>query len=170
MAENTRMYENRNINGARTKYNNVGHNGVSVSDVVGEAAEKLGSAVAARNRRIARERANAPVVVKKRVKASPFPISFVFYALVITAMLMFVAYSHSVVNELSYDIGDLEAKISELKFENDKLDIQLEQKYDLAYIEKVAVEELGLVKSTNVVKHYINMSDGNGVTVSESSR
>ena len=168
MAENTRMYENRSINSNGAKYNSVGHSGVSVSDVYADAAERIGSAVAARNRRIARERANAPVIVKKYVKASPFPISFVFYALVITAMLMFVAYSNSVVNELSYEIGDLETKISTLKYENDKLDIELEKKYDLEYIENVAVNELGLVKNTSVVKHYINMSDGDGVVVSDS--
>lgn len=169
MAE-TRMYQNRNINGTNSKYNSVGHSGVSVSDVAADVSEKIGSAVAARNRRIARERANAPVIVKKRVKAGPFPISFVFYALVITAMLMFVAYSNSVVNELSYEIGDLETQITNLKSENDKLNIQLEKKYDLEYIEDYAINELGLVKSTSVVKHYINMSDGDGVVVSEAAR
>ena len=170
MAENARMYQNRNINSTNSKYNSVGHSGVSVSDVAAEAAGMIGSAVAARNRRIARERASAPIVVKKRVKASPFPVSFVFYALVITSMLMFVAYSNSVVNELSYEIGDLETQIADLKFENDKLDIQLERKYELGYIEEVATKELGLVKSTSVVKHYINMSDGDGVTFSEAAR
>lgn len=167
MAAEARMNTNRNINHNNAKYNSVRHGSVSVSDIASGAAERLGDAVAARNRRVARERANAPVVVKKRIKAGPFPVSFVFYALVVTAMLMFIAYGNSVVNELSYEIGDLETKISELRYENDKLDIELEKKYDLQYIEEVATKELGLVKSTEVVKHYLNMSDGDEVVVSE---
>ena len=167
MADNTGMYKSRGINNMRSQYNTVGHGNVSVSDAAVNAAERIGEAVAARNRRVAKERANAPIIVKKTVKSSPFPISFIFYALVVTAMLMFIAYSNSVVNELSYEIGDLKTEISTLKYENDKLDIELEKKYDLGYIEEVATKELGLVKNTEVVKHYLNMSDGDEVVVSE---
>ena len=167
MTENTGIYNNGRINNMRTQYNTVGRGNVSVSDVASNAAGRIGDAVAARNRRIAKERANAPIIVKKEVKSSPFPISFLFYALVVTAMLMFIAYSNYVVNELSYEIGDLKTEISTLKYENDKLDIELEKKYDLGYIEEVATKELGLVKNTEVVKHYLNMSDGDEVVVSE---
>ena len=167
MAGNTGMYNGKGINSMRKKYNTSRQGNTLVSDMAMDAAERIGEAVAARNRRVAKERAEAPIIVKKRVKASPFPISFLFYALVVTAMLMFIAYSNSVVNELSYEIGDLKSEISTLKYENDKLDIELEKKYDLEYIEEVAIKELGLVKNTEVVKHYLNMSDGAEVVVSE---
>ena len=167
MAGNTGMYNGKGINSMRKKYNTSRQGNTLVSDMAMDAAERIGEAVAARNRRVAKERAEAPIIVKKRVKASPFPISFLFYALVVTAMLMFIAYSNSVVNELSYEIGDLKSEISTLKYENDKLDIELEKKYDLEYIEDVAIKELGLVKNTEVVKHYLNMSDGAEVVVSE---
>lgn len=167
MAGNTGMYNGKGINSMRKKYNTSRQGNTLVPDMAMDAAERIGEAVAARNRRVAKERAEAPIIVKKRVKASPFPISFLFYALVVTAMLMFIAYSNSVVNELSYEIGDLKSEISTLKYENDKLDIELEKKYDLEYIEEVAIKELGLVKNTEVVKHYLNMSDGAEVVVSE---
>ena len=167
MAGNTGMYNGKGINSMRKKYNTSRQGNTLVSDMAMDAAERIGEAVAARNRRVAKERAEAPIIVKKRVKASPFPISFLFYALVVTAMLMFIAYSNSVVNELSYEIVDLKSEISTLKYENDKLDIELEKKYDLEYIEEVAIKELGLVKNTEVVKHYLNMSDGAEVVVSE---
>ena len=169
MAQNTRMHETGSINRTYSKYNSVARD-ASVSGAVSTAAEKIGEAVASRNRRIARERASAPIIVKKRVKASPFPMSFVFYSVVMTVMLMFVVYSNSVVNEVSYEINDLETKISAAEQENEKLSIALDKKYDLADIERIATTELGLVKSTDVVKHYVSISGGDKVTVSKDEK
>jgi len=167
MAYNSEMYKGAGINRNSAKYNSVRNERISVSDAASIAAERIGEAVAVRNRRARIERANAPVIVKKRVKSAPFPVSFLFYALVMTVMLMFIAYSNSVVNEISYDIGDLEAKISDIKAENEKLSVQIEKKYDLKYIEEVATTKLGLVKNTDVVKHYISISEGDEVVVAE---
>ncbi len=165
MTESTRMYENRNINTGRNKYNNIRKQNASVADAATTAVGRLGDAIEARNRRIQREKASAPVIVKEYVKARPFPVRFVFYALVATLMLMFIIYTNSVVNEISYDISDLEAKISQTKAENEKLSIELDKKYDLKYIEEVATTKLGLVKSTEVVKHYVNISGGSDVVI-----
>lgn len=162
MTEVTRMNVKNGINSKNAQYNSVRSKNASVSDV----AIRVGDAVAERNRRAARERANAPVVVKKRVKASPFPVSFVFYALVMVVILMFIVYNNSVVNELSYEAGELESSISSMKQENERLSLELEKKYDLKYIENVAKNELGLVKSTEVKKYYISLSDGDKVIVS----
>ncbi len=167
MADYSRMYANRNINNRKSQYNNVRHEGVSFSDIAATAAERARDAARERERRLARERASAPVIVKKRVKASPFPVSFVFYALVVTVMLMFVVYSYSVVNEISYDITSLEEKISESKQENERLAIELDKRNDLKYIEEVATTRLGMVKSTDVVKHYVSISGGDKVVLSE---
>jgi cell division protein FtsL len=167
MAETTRARNERDINAKRSQYNNVRRENVSISGMASTAAGILGDAVAERNRRIARERANAPIIVKKRVKSGPFPVSFVFYTLVMTVMLMFVVYGNSVVNEISYEISGLESEIAATKQENADLTIELDRKYDLKYIENVAINELGLVKSTDVVKHYVSISGGDKVVVSE---
>ena len=164
MTGNTSMH-NKNINAGYSQYNNVRRE--NVSGIASTTAERISDAVAARNRRLQRERANAPIIVKKRVKAAPFPISFVFYALVMTVMLMFVIYGNSVVNEISYEISDLETQIAAVKEENAGLKIDLDRKYDLKYIEEVATTELGLVKSTDVVKHYVSISGGDKVIVSK---
>jgi len=169
MTESTRMYENRNINTGRNKYNNIRKQNAAVTDVASTAVERLGDALEARKRRIQRERASAPVIVKEYVKARPFPVRFIFYALVATLMLMFIIYTNSVVNEISYDISDLEAKISQTKAENEKLSIELDKKYDLKYIEEVATTKLGLVKSTEVVKHYVNISGGSDVVIANNT-
>ncbi len=125
-----------------------------------------GSASIEREKRLARERAST-VIVKKRVKASPFPISFIFYTVITMVMLMFIVYNNSVVNEISYEISDYKAALSNEEARNEKLKIELEKKYDLKEIERIAVNEYGLVKSTDVVKHYVSISGGDKVVVSE---
>lgn len=161
------MQNNRSINTNNTKYNSVRSKNVSFSDAAMSVAERIGDAVYENKRRIARERANAPVIVKKHVKAKAFPVSFVFYTLVTTLMLMFVVYSYSVVNEVSYDITALESQISQTKSENERLALELDKRNDLKHIEEVATTKLGMVKSTDVVKHYVSISGGDKVVVSE---
>ncbi len=141
------------------------------NSVVGGGSEtftdRLGEYVAAKRR----EKARQPKVIERTVKSKKdFPIGFVFYAIMITAVLMFVVYSHSVVNEISYDINGLETEIANYKLENERLSIELEQKNDLKYIEEVATTKLGMVKSTDVVKHYVSISGGDKVVVSEDEK
>ena len=162
MTDYTRNYQNTGINAGSSKYNNVRRQ--NVSEVAYGAVERLGDAVAARRQRVARERALSPVVVKKYVAAKAFPVRFLFYALIATVMLMFIVYTNSVVNEISYEISDLEAKIADTRAENEKLSIELDRKYDLKYIEEEATK-LGLVKSTDVVKHYVNISGTEDVVI-----
>ncbi len=142
------------INCERAKYNN--------NVIASPAAKGL-----ERERRALRERTGAPVIVKKKVKASPFPASFIFYTVITMVMLMFIVYNNSVVNEISYDIAECKASITEEKARNEKLKMELENKYDLKEIENIAVNELGLVKSTEVVKHYVSISGGDKVVVSK---
>ena len=167
MTDSTRMNSAKDIN-----YNNAQYNSVRNSKSSGANSAIIsasGDIAAERQRRIARERTGEPVVVKKHVKPGPFPVSFVFYTLVMMVILMFIVYNNSVVNELSYTAGELETKISKAQQENEKLSLRLEQKYDLEYIEGVAKNELGLVKSTEVKKYYISLSDGDKVIVSGKS-
>lgn len=160
---NQRTYGHTGMNSSKREYTDVRSRGTAAGEVSNGFAERLGEYVRAKRREKARE----PKIVTRRVKAKPFPIGFVFYALMITMVLMFVIYSHSVVNEISYDINGLESKITEYRLENERLSLELEQRNDLKYIEEVASTRLGMVKSTDIVKHYVSISGGDKVVVSE---
>lgn len=164
MTEATRMNVANNINSREAQYNSVRRTSASV---LRDERVSTRTGTLERTRRQNREKANAPIIVKKRVKASPFPVRFVFYAVVLTLMLMFVIYGNSVMNELSYESNSLKSEIALLEQENDSLQFEIDKKYDLKYIEEVATTELGLVKSTDVVKHYVDISGGDTVEVSE---
>lgn len=178
----TRGYSNQSvINQTRAKYNNqrgqisVGTNmageyyGQSegyLSKATRAAAEYVGQKALENKRRKLRERANAPIVVKKKVKSSPFPISFIFYTFVITITLMYVIYNYSVINDISYEMTTLESKISQQLVEKEALSVALDKKNDLSYIEQVATNQLGMVKSTDIVKRYVSISSDDKVVVS----
>lgn len=154
MAYYGEVKENARINNANVQYNRT-----AVSSRVGTLE---------RPRSVERTRTGSAVILKKKVKPqSPFPISFIFYCLVITVMLMFIAYSYSVVNDISYDISELEEGIAVSKQENERLTLELDKKNDLTYIEDVAVNKLGMVKSAEVVKHYVSISGGDKVIITE---
>ena len=165
MTEATRMNAVGSINPKTAQYNSVRSAGVRAHSVVSRSTE----AVLERDRRALREKTGAPVIVKKRVKASPFPISFVFYTLVMMVILMFVVYNHSVVNELTYETGELQSKIAQAKQDNETYSLELENMYDLEYIEHVARTEYGLVKSSEVKKVYVNISEGDRAVVTDNS-
>ena len=163
----TRYAERYNgINATGKQYNRTSDRTIGTS-LIGSAAEYVGNLEAQRRRRIAREKANAPIIVKKRVKAEAFPVGFIFYAAIVTLVLMFVVYSYSVVNDTTYEIGELETKLSEAKEENERLSLKLEERNNLADIEQYATETLGMVKSTDVIKHYVNVNGGDEIEINE---
>ncbi len=168
MAYMTSNREN-GINTANAKYNRVTASDVRSRQQAQESfAEYMGSLIAARRRRIAREKANAPIIVRKKVKAKPFPVSFVFYAAIVTISLFFVVYSYSVINEVSYKISEVETQIAKTKEENERLSLKLEERNDIQNIDKYA-SELGMVKSTEATKFYVNISGGDEIVVSENA-
>lgn len=142
---------------------------VSDIDPLSNVLGQVGEAVNEKRRQIRREKASTPIVIRNKVKAKPFPVSFVFYALILTVTFMFIAYNYSVVNDISYETTKLEAEIRTQKQENERLTVALEKRNDLSYIEDVAVNKLGMVKSTDVVKQYVSLSGNDKVEVSENN-
>ena len=145
----------------------------SEQDVFGSfaqtAGEYVGDYVKDRRRRRIREKALEPVVIRKRVKAKAFPVSFIFYALIMTCTFMFIAFNYSVTNEISYDTSKLEEEIKLQQTEKERLSVALEKRNDLAYIEDVAANRLGMVKSTDIVKQYVSISGSDKIVVSDNN-
>ena len=129
----------------------------------------VGELVATAVRNARRAKSLEPSYSIHKVKAKPFPFGFVLSAAIITVTFMFIACNYSVVNEISYETADLEDEIEYYTKENEVLSVQLEKKNDLAEIEKIASEKLGMVKSTDVYKQYVSLSGSDKTVVSEGS-
>ncbi len=171
MAQN--ISRGTNINAQNGKYNrekaynSYNNSALSLSYIAETAADYVGERILEGKRERARERANAPIVVRNKGKRKPFPVSFVFYSVVLSLVFIFLVYNYSLINSMSYENERIEAEISALADENEQLALRLDKRNDLAYIEEYAINELGMVKSTDVVKQYVSLSGSDNVVVTE---
>ena len=127
-----------NINNRSAKYNNdraYDYENLSFSAIAEAAAEYVGERILEGKRERARERANAPIIIRNKGKKKPFPVSFVFYAVVLSLVFVFLVYNYSLINSMSYENERIEAEISELEDKNAMLSLELDKRNDLAYIE-----------------------------------
>ncbi len=93
-----------------------------------------------------------------------FPYSIVVLALTCSVLLFYMIFNYVQINEQTSAVSDLKAEIATLSVEKDDLAAKLDQKNDLVYIEKVAKEQLGMVKIDEITKRYITMDPGDVIT------
>ncbi len=89
----------------------------------------------------------------------PLPIALILAVVVITATFMYMLTLNVQIEERSRSISALESSIAELKEEKTRLDVQLENKYDLNEIERVATQDYGMVSADSLPKKYIKVGD-----------
>ncbi len=93
-----------------------------------------------------------------------FPYSIVFLSLICSVLFFYMIFNYVQINEHTAAVSDLKSEIATLSTEKNDLSAKLDQKNDLAYIEKVAREELGMVKIDEITKKYITMDPGDVIT------
>lgn len=104
-------------------------------------------------------------VAEHRVKKSPFPLGFLTLIGICAFMVMTMLFSFSQINECNTQIRDLKATNAELKAEGDKLEVLVAERDDIREIEKVAVEEIGMVSSDMVQSKFVSVSAADRVEV-----
>lgn len=92
-------------------------------------------------------------------------IGIVLFAVVV----MMIIYSFSAISEFKQEISSLENKKAELTEEISELSLRMDMKEDIRTIEKIATEELGMVKSNRVESKYINLTEGDRIEVVNNS-
>ncbi len=108
------------------------------------------------------------VFYTKRVKSkSKSCFDKVVTILMFSVLLFFIAGSYCEYRDTFNEIKEMEAKMIECREEQAKLLMAIEQRDDLAEIEAYAVNNLGMVKSDKLTRHYVNISEKDVVTISE---
>lgn len=100
----------------------------------------------------------ARVVTKKVASKTQIPFAYMLSLILVTGVLMYVLFLFVQVEEYSKSISEMESRIAELKEEATRLEVQLESKYDLDEIERIATQEYGMVVSSTLPKKYISVS------------
>ncbi len=102
-------------------------------------------------------------IVKRR---SAVPSLGMLVSVMVTAMVLaMVVFSGSRINEESRRYSELSDTLAVLEEEDRNLTLALEAKNDLALIEDVAQNDLGMVKVASAEQKYVSLSNGNSVEV-----
>ncbi len=134
--------------------------------LLSDIADSVGKAIAAKRKAKARERASEAKYVKKSVKAAtPFPISVIGYMVVFAAIAMFLVLGNTKINEATLRADALKSAVAAETERSEQLTSALSQRRDIGYIEDYAENVLGMVKSTDVAKHYVNISGEDKIAV-----
>lgn len=100
-----------------------------------------------------------------KVKRVKLPMNIVLSILIAFVMLCGVAYSATRVAVSTYELSKMQNELSTVREDIERYRIKLEQKNDLGEIEKLAVDELNMVKEDSVQKKYITVSDGERIVL-----
>ena len=95
----------------------------------------------------------------KVASKSPIPYAYILSLFLLAVVLMYVVSLFVEVQEYSRTIDEMESRIAELKEESTRLEVQLESRYDLDEVERIATQEYGMVVSSTLPKKYISISE-----------
>ena len=91
------------------------------------------------------------------------PVSIIFSCVLIAVVFMYMLSLNVTVEEYSKSISELQSDITRLKEEATQLEVQLESRYDLDEVERIATEEYGMVSADSLPKKYVSVNDGEDV-------
>lgn len=87
----------------------------------------------------------------------------VLLGMMIIGVLSAMIYNQAMLTEISHQISDEKARLSELQSENVRLQSQLERSISIKSLEQQAIGDLGMSKIDKSQISYINMSGGDQV-------
>ena len=108
----------------------------------------------------ATEDTGAKVETRKVKSRAAAPVAVIFSCLLIAAVFMYMLSLNVKVEEYSKSISELQTDINRLKEEATRLEVQLESRYDLDEVERIATEQYGMVSADSLPKKYVSVSDG----------
>ncbi len=108
---------------------------------------------------IAEEDRGVKVVTRAAAAKTPVPLSIIFSCALIAVVFMYMLSLSVQIEEYTLSIDEIESQIAELKEEATQLEVQLENKYDLDEVERVATQELGMVAASSLPKKYVSVTE-----------
>ena len=114
------------------------------------------------------KKADPQIHTVRAVTVIPFPTAVISMALICTMLFMFLIMSFVNINEYTIENDKLKFKLDELNKEYRELSLDLEKKNNLNIIEKIAKEDLGMVKADQLAnKVYISIPNEDKIVVND---
>ena len=112
---------------------------------------------------LATEDSGARVETRSAKAHTTAPVAFFFVCVAVAMVVMYMLSLNVKVEEYTKSISELQSEITQLKEEATKLEVQLESRYDLDEVERIATEQYGMVSADSLPKKYVSVSDGEDV-------
>jgi cell division protein FtsB len=125
--------------------------------------EKERAAIARRRAEIAESEQNIRTV--RSATRVPLPTAVIFMSLVCTVLFMYIIFNIVQISEKERVINSMEDELSTLDVEKNKLQGELEKKNDLNYIGDYALNKLGMVKSDQLSRQYVNLQSEDKIEI-----
>jgi len=100
----------------------------------------------------------AKVVTRSVSVKARAPLAIICSCAIIAAVFMYMISLNIQMDERSRSIDQLKEEIAELKEETTNLEIQMESKYDLDEVERIATQQYGMVAASSLPKKYVSVS------------
>ncbi|HPE95838.1 MAG TPA: hypothetical protein PLT66_07230 [Bacillota bacterium] len=104
--------------------------------------------------------------VKKKEKA-PFPTAIVFTSIMVTTLILYTIINYAQINTMGNEIAELRTSVSELQKSETTLQSKLNLRYNEANIEQIATERLGMVKSSELERKYVDLTNEDKTEIAE---
>lgn len=98
-------------------------------------------------------------------KRIPMPLGILFTSFACTVMFMYIIFNMVQISEQNREINVMKAELSLLTEKKKDRERDLEMKNDLRYIEQYAVDELGMVKSDQLARQYVNIENEDKIEI-----
>ena len=116
------------------------------------------------------ERLQIPVtgeITEVKVHGRHITPMFAVFLVIGTMMIMSIVLSFSEIYQTTSEIALLENSLEELKDRAAELELKIEERNDIREIERIATEDLGMVKDDAVQRKYVSLSDGERIDIIE---
>lgn len=103
----------------------------------------------------------------KRKYISPFTVVAAAICVLLTAFLLVCMVEH---NEVTIEKTKKNKEYEQLVSQGELLEVEIERKYSLGNVEKIATEQLGMVKLQPYQIHTVNLAEGDNVEIAVESK
>lgn len=102
---------------------------------------------------------NVKIDTIRKKEKTPFPTAIVFTAMMITVLVLYTMINHAEISSVEKQISNMRSEITALQKEEAKLRNQLNMRYEKADIDRIAIEELEMVPSSELDREYVDLTN-----------
>jgi hypothetical protein len=127
--------------------------------------QELARAASIAKRKADREESEQRIRTVKSDIRVPLPTAIIFMSVICTVLFMYIIFNMVQISEQGREINSMKSELNALDVEKKDYEKELEAKNDLRYIEEYALNELGMVKSDQLSRQYVNIESEDKIEV-----